>query len=393
MLGVLLQFGAAWLLKENIKAGFSDFRNFYTAGKIVNEGKGDQLYDRSLQAQVQNTFVAPSLRGASHFLAFIHPPFEAIAYGLLARMPYVTAFWTLWACNLLLAYASLLILRAQIPFLHPLFGLVILAMALFMPLLTAEIQGQDSILTLLLVIACYLSLVRGRPLLAGFFLGMACFKPQQALLMLLLVMITTPGRWRTFAGFAASCSSLVAASALVVGWKATIGYPHAVKVFTSLYDEVNDHPNAMPNVRGLTLSLLQGRVSHQWIMIVIEAMSAIILILTVWILYSRRHTELQIRFSVLVSCVLLIGFYEYSHDFTPLLLPILLIWNFLAREGLRSWSRKVLAACLVVLVCGGLLSILLPQVLGCLVLLVWALLWRELYRVDREPIFGVASAT
>jgi hypothetical protein len=179
---------------------------------------------------------------------------------------------------------------------------------------------------------------------------------------------------------------------LFVGWKATIGYPHAVKVFTSHYDEVNDHANAMPNVRGLTLSLLQGRVSHQWIMGVIEVMSAIILILTVWILYSRRHAEFQIRFSVLVSCVLLIGFYEYSHDFTTLLLPILLIWNFLAREGLRSWSRRVLAACLIVLVCGGLLSILPPQVLGCLVLLVWALLWMVLYRVGPDSISALAPA-
>jgi hypothetical protein len=351
----------------------------------VDEGKGDHLYDRSLQASVQKTFVAPSLQNDFNFLAYIHPPFEAMVYGLLALMPYPTAFWTFWVCNLLLAYASVLILRPQMPFLYEGFGLAFLAMALFKPLLTAEIQGQDSIVMLFLVIACYLGLVHDRPLLAGFSLGLACCKPQQALLLLLLVMITSTQRWRIFAGFMAACASLAAVSVLTVGWKATVGYPHAVKVFASLYDEVNDHPNTMPNVRGLTLSVLQGRVSHQSLMAIVEIVSAIALIVTVWILRSRRHAEIQIRFSVLVSCVLLIAFYGYSHDFTPLLLPVLLMWNFLAREGLNSFHRKLLAGCLAVLVCGGLLSILSSQVLGCMVLLFWALLWMELYRVGPVP--------
>jgi hypothetical protein len=385
LVGVLLQIGTAWMLKANIDAGFSDFRNFYTAGKIVDQGQGDRLYDRSLQAEVQRTFVAPSLRGDANFLPFIHPPFEVLVYAPLARLPYATAFWILWGCNLLFAYIAVFLIQPQIPILHESFGLVLLALALFKPLLTAEIQGQDSIWMFLLIVLCYLGLVHGRPLLSGFALGLACCKPQQGLLLLLLVLIITSKRWRFVAGSAAAFASLLLASLLAVGWKATIGYPHAVKVFTSLYDEINDHPDAMPNIRGLTLSLLQGRVSHQIITDVIAIISAIILILTIWMLWSRRHSELPIRFALLVTCVLLTGFYEYSHDFTLLLLPVLLIWNVLAREGLHSWDRKILAGSIGLLILGGVVSILLPLVLGCTVLLVWGVLWVQLYRIHLEP--------
>ena len=386
LLGVLLQCGIAWELRANINAGYPDFRNFYTAGKIVAAGQGDLLYDRALQAKVQKTFVAPSIRGDFNFLPYIHPPFEAIAYGLLARMPYATAFWTLWVCNLLLAYACVLILRPQIPYLHEAFGLVLLGTSLFKPLMTAAIQGQDSILMLFLVIACYLGLVHRRPGLAGIALGFACFKPQQCLLFLLLVLVISERRWRVLAGFAGSAASLVVAAAVGVSWKATVGYPAAVRVFTSLYDEVKDGARSMPNVRGLTLSLLQGRVPHQTITAVIAVISTAILLATIWILYRSSHAELPLRFAALVTCVLVVSFYGYSHDFTPLLLPILLVWNFLAREGLGTPQRKLIGASLFVLICGGLASILLPQVLGCLCLLLLGLIGWELYQAPSQQM-------
>jgi alpha-1,2-mannosyltransferase len=393
VLGLLLQSGTAWLLKANINAGFSDFRNFYTAGKIVNEGKSDRLYDASLQEQVQKTFVAPSLQHDFNYLPYIHPPFEAIAFGLFARMSYPTAFWAFWVCNLLLTCICLLVLHPHITHLHQAFGLVILAAALFKPLLTSEIQGQDSILMLLLVIGCYLALIRERPLIAGVFVGVACFKPQQALILLLLVMMVSAARVHTFTGFIGACASLVAASVVALGWKVTVGYPHAVKVFTALYDSGNYHPEEMPNVRGLTISMLQGHVSHQVLTAVMGFISAVVFGLTVWILSRRKHAAIQIRFSVLVMCVLLVAYYGYSHDFTPLLLPVLLIWDFLAREGMSSWTRKTVAAGLVVLVCGGFFSMLAPQLLGCVVLLVWALLWVEMYRSGSSPVSEIPAAS
>ena len=384
LLGFYFQFGIAWQYRASINEGSPDFRNFYTAGKIIASGHADQLYDRDLQAQVQKSLFGASVKGDFNFLPYIHPPFEAIAYALLALLPYTQAFWTLWACNVLLAYACVLILRSQIPNLHKAFGLVILAMSIFKPLLTAEIQGQDSIFILLLFIVCLVSLSRERYLLAGAAIGLACCKPQQALLLLLILMVISKSRWRILLAVGLTCLSMIAVSAATVGVKATLGFPRAVRVFSALYSDTKDRANVMPNIRGLMVSLLDSRMSHHSVLLVIQIISAVVLVLTLWVLRRKAESDVGLRFALAVTCVVLVAFYGYAHDFTPLLLPLLLVWNFLAGEGVTTWNQRLLAACVVILICGGLLSILPPQVMACVTLLFFAFLWRELYASERK---------
>ena len=380
LLSLYLQFGIAWQFRQNINEGSPDFRNLYTAGKIVDSGHADQLYDRALQERVQKSLFGASVQGDFNFLPYIHPPVEAIAHALLALLPYFAAFWTLWVCNVLVAYISVLILRSQVPNLHKAFGLLIIAMSMFKPLLTAEMQGQDSIVILLLFIACFVSLARERYLLAGVAIGLACCKPQQALLLLLLVLILIPrSRWRLLLAFGFTCLSMIVVSAATVGVKATLGFPRAVRVFSALYDDTKDRARVMPNIRGLMLSLLDSRLSHHSIVLVIQIVSGAVLVSTIWALRRKTQSDIGLRFALAVTCVVLVAFYGYIHDFTPLVLPLILVRNFLTGVGIKTWNQRLLAASVLILLCGGVLSILLPQVLACITILFFVLLYRELY--------------
>jgi hypothetical protein len=392
LLSLYLQFGIAWQYRRSINEGSPDFRNLYTAGKIVDSGRADQLYNRDLQEQVQKSIFGGSVKGEFNFLPYIHPPFEAIVYALLALMPYVAAFWTVWVCNVLLAYVSLLILRSQVPNLHKGFGLVIIAMSIFKPLLTTEMQGQDSIVILLLFIACFVSVARERYALAGVAIGLACCKPQQALLLLFLILIFIPrARWRILVACGLTCLSMIAVSAATIGVKATLGFPRAVRVFAALYDDTKDRSRVMPNIRGLMFSLLEARVSHHSILLIIQIISGLVLVLTIMVLSRKTRSDMGLRFALAVTTVVLVAFYGYAHDFTPLLLPLILVWNFLAGTGVKTWNQRLLAASVLILICGGVLSILPPPVIACTTIFFFALLCMEIFTLDSKGAFETPS--
>jgi hypothetical protein len=124
-------------------------------------------------------------------------------------------------------------------------------------------------------------------------------------------------------------------------------------------------------------------------LLVIQIISGVVLISTIWVLHRNAESDMGLRFALAVTCVVLVAYYGYAHDFTPLLLPLLLVWNFLAGEGVNTWNRRLLAACVLILICGGVLSVLAPPVLGGVTILFFVLLCRELYtfncRIALEP--------
>src|SRR5262249_45715413 len=141
-------------------------------------------------------------------------------FALLARFSYPTAFWIFWSINLSVVFLVLFLLRSQIPYVYKSLDLAILGLAVFQPLLDAEGQGQDSIISLLLFALCFTSLARGSAWVAGAALGLATYKPQYALMMFVILLLTSKRRWRILAGFASSCVCAAALSVVAVGWQA-----------------------------------------------------------------------------------------------------------------------------------------------------------------------------
>lgn len=390
VISLLVQFGVVWMVRNKINAGFSDFCTLYTAGKIVSSPDSSRLYDLDLQRNLENSFKSPAAQ--TTFLPYNHAPFEALFFAQLARFSYPTAFWIFWAMNVPIVFLVFFLLRSAIPNVFKSPDLAILALAVFQPLLDAEGQGQDSIITLLLFALCFLNLTRGRPWVAGAALGLATYKPQYAIVMIAILVITSDRRWRILAGFVSSCLCAAALSLVAVGWHTTIGFPRFLRTFAAHYDDVRDRTGEMPNLRGLAYTTLSPHLSHQALTLLIQAISLVALVLTIWAL--RRNGGIghgfSLKFALAITYVFVFAYYAFFHDMTMLLIPILLVWNSLAGDGIGTLRRKMLGAAMLILLCGGLLSILIPPVFASVSIVFFVLLLLEVLKMDAAPAMVAA---
>lgn len=153
-----------------------DFPAFYGAGLIARAG--DDLYDRAAQKRVQAEYLPDDPGG---WIDFAYPPYVAAAYVPFTLLPFKQAYLlhTLLAagCTVLAVWLlaqSLPIDRRDL--------LPCIATALtFYPLFRAVVGGQNTPISLLCAAGAIHSLVRGRDLGAGLWIGAWLFKPQIAL--------------------------------------------------------------------------------------------------------------------------------------------------------------------------------------------------------------------
>lgn len=382
----LFQFSVAWMLRQQIATGVTDFAGLYTGGKIVASGNGANLYNLATQQRVEGSF---TVRGHSAgFLSFTpHAPIETLLFAPLTAFPFAVAAWIWWVCNLLLAYLVLYLLRFHLPGLNRRLDLAILGLGCFLPLLTAECQGQNSVLTLLFAAACFLYLAQGRAWMAGSALAMTTYKPQFALVMIVLLAITSERRWRILKGFFATCLALALLSIAVVGWSACAAYPISVASLAAGSGDAQQHTFQMPNLRGLLFTLAGSHGTHAVFAMLVAAVSALFVLAAVWA--SRgKGTSAQIahlQFALLVTVAELVSYHGFLHDMTILLLPLFLVWNSLAETGTRNWRRWPMAASILLLFCGPFLAVRNLQFYTCITIVFFALLCWEVRIRNRNP--------
>lgn len=347
--GIFIQLIVAWQLRDQIAAGMPDFSNFYTAGKIVDLGEGSKLYDFATQARIEGTYTIRA--NPASFLRFYHAPFEVLVYAPLALLPFRTAFWVWWGCNAVLWAATLLMLRPHLPALEHHFDLVILLSSCFFPLLNSECQGQDSVLTLFLWAICYCALQTGRFGTAGTALAFSAYKPQFALPVLLVLGICSSQRRRIVGGFALAILGLCTLTFFLVGLRPFQDFPHALMGARSSATDLHVLPEVMPNLRGLAFSALERHTSAEVVGICVACLSAAVLLIAgaLWGPGYRPENPsgFNLRFGLLVTGSLLVSYYCYMHDLTPLLLPMFFVSDWLIGSGLASWSKKLLAVCIL----------------------------------------------
>src|ERR1022692_3210077 len=76
-----------WKSRVQMRQGYGDFANFYTAGTLVRRGLGAELYNPAAQWKVQREF-APEVKTRVGPLRYIRPPFEALLFSVFAAWPY-----------------------------------------------------------------------------------------------------------------------------------------------------------------------------------------------------------------------------------------------------------------------------------------------------------------
>jgi Glycosyltransferase family 87 len=319
-------FAGAWV-SASLRG--TDFPDFYCAARMLTEGHGHQLYDAEVQRQYQARYA-----GRVGTL-YIHPPFEAVLYLAVTWLPLRQAY-LLWSL-LSLAFLALVARRLAKETLLPWDWRALFAASLaFVPLLLCFLQGQDSLLLLLLVVLAFTALRRDSTFAAGCWLGLGLFK-FHLVLPLVLVLVLTQGRAARSGlakGFGLIALVLAGLSAAISGWSVFIAYPRFL-LHLQAQPFAGIVPQAMANFRGLTYLFFHRDHSAGAVADVsILSAAALIKTLAVWkrarLASSRSpaadtQDDFDLAFANTVLFALLVSYHLNPHDLSLLLLPISLL--------------------------------------------------------------------
>ncbi len=368
MLGAHLFF--FWSVRDRIVRGDPDFTVFYTAGNILRQGRGPDLYNARTQWDIQRQFVDNSdiRRGP---LPFIHPSFEAVLFVPFTFLPYPAAFAAWSVVNLAFLGAIGFVLRDSVEVLNRIsWWETILACLAFFPIFANFHQGQDAILLLFLISLSYRALARNADFLAGCWLGFGIFK-YHLILPLFLLLAIWKGRKLT-AGFLSVSSLLVLLSLGIVGWHGALQYPAlAWQVVTR--PALGGIPlRQLPNVLGL-LAGWRWFESAGWAVQAAVFLCAGLLLIRVALL--RRFAGEKDHLGLCVSCAvivaLLVGYSTNTYDLSLLVLPLALIADYCTKNAKNRAARTWL---------------LLPAI-PLLISPLWFFLWMSWVHINVIAIF------
>jgi hypothetical protein len=270
--------------------------------------------------------------------------------------------WDLISLGLLLAVAQLL--RQSVPFLHSCATWKIVAFSLaFYPVFACVLQGQDSILQLLLCTLGWNALKRNERFRAGSWFALAAFKFQ--FMIPLVVFLAIWKRMRVAAGFIAVALALSLVSLALVGGGALLRYPgDAVRIVESPH--LGGVPlSLLPNLHGL---LAGGPRPFSGVPGVALALAVSLIVFLFSAVRGRSTGEggnLELQFSLAILVSVLIGWQTNSHDLSLLVLPLALLANY--SFGERNLEAKY--------------DLLVPAI-PLLIAPLWMVLWLDLARVN-----------
>ncbi|MBZ5572696.1 MAG: DUF2029 domain-containing protein [Acidobacteriia bacterium] len=294
----------------------TDFPDFYSAARIVQEGRGHELY----KVGAQDEYLARYSGRLGTY--FIHPPVETLLYLPFSIWPLYRAY-QLW-CGLnvvLLVIVAKLVApyaiakwswRVLLPFIF-----------LFPPVLLNLLQGQDAVLLLLLFTSAFAALRNKREFAAGCLLACGLFKFHLVLAAFLPLLFGTSKRLLT--GFASVALALLLISAKISGWAFLVEYPRFLVSLSSL-PMAGIHNQQMANLRGL-FGLLFPDMTHLAMILTIST-SLLVLWLAVRGCTAFARSGQQIRnlaFANAVIAAVLVSYHLSPHDLTILLLPMALV--------------------------------------------------------------------
>lgn len=230
--------GAVFLLvpEERRPAALStvggDFPQFYVAGRILNSGSAERLYDLQLQERL---FLDIRPKALKLTLPFIYPPFLALLCRPIALLPYGMAYFVWVALSAALFVSGvLLLLEHRAAETSSDRRLILLIVMSFPPLLVETLLGGQisSIGFFALSLAIHQERL-GQWFAAGLTLSICLYKP--TILLLILPMLVLSRRWKILAGLMTGAVVLVAGVAALIGTNVFADYFALSATFGRLY--------------------------------------------------------------------------------------------------------------------------------------------------------------
>ena len=317
--------------------GNSDFLAQYTAGQLLLQGQGEHLYDIKAQKQVQAKVLASlnsDVQFAEGLLLFTHPPFVALSYAPVARLPFVTGF-LIWNVISLICFVAGIAQLVRYYRLHeqPDFEVLTFLCLLYLPVSATLLQGQNTAMAFLFLVLSFLNFKRGSELTAGLWLSLVLVKFQLLPVMLLILLLKR--RWQALLGFCAGGLVLALISLGIVGWEGLWRY---LKLLSEMPEWVNRYglnPLGAHSIRGQMFLLFHNTLPR-----IIPSMTILLNVVLVIALFrcwkgewNTQNEFFDVKFALLIILGLLVAPHVNFHDLAFLLLPGLVVFHHTAKEG------------------------------------------------------------
>ena len=301
----------------------TDFSQVWTAGKRVLDGNAADIWNWDKHFAAQRALHGPSL--AEYYGWHYPPPFLLIATAL-ALLPYLAGL-ALWQAATLIPFAALIrnITGRTEAWLFVLAAPVSLICAL---------HGHNGFLTALLLCAGLL-LLEEKPFVAGLLLGCLVYKPQFALILPLLLLVT--GNWRAIAGAAVSSLGLIALTYGIWGWPVWQAFIDTLPQTRSVVIEAGSTGWEKIMSPFSAIRSVGGGIGISY---AVQALASLVAIgASLWIARAGRP---DLRNAAVTASVLIATPYVLDYDFVVLLGGLAFLWRDADRHGWLTWEKTLL---------------------------------------------------
>ncbi|MEO5578394.1 MAG: glycosyltransferase family 87 protein [Sphingomicrobium sp.] len=301
----------------------TDFSQVWTAGRMALDGQAADVWNWDKHFVVQRALHGPRL--VEYYGWHYPPPFLLLA-AALATLPYLPAL-ALWQTATLIPFAALI--RRMTGRVEA--WLFVLAAPVS---LICVMHGHNGFLTALLLGGGLLALER-RPFVAGLLLGCLVYKPQFALVLPLLLLVT--GNWRAIAGAAISSLGLIALSYGIWGWPVWQAFIDSLPLTRRVVIEAGS--------TGWEKIMSPFSAIRSWgggigVAYVVQAITSVIAIgASLWMARAARP---DLRNAAVTATVLIATPYVLDYDFVVLLAGIAFLWRDAVRHGWLPWEKTLL---------------------------------------------------
>lgn len=302
----------------------TDFSMMWTAGRMALEGQAADVWSLPKHFAVQQQF---HHKPTVDVYGWHYPPPYLLIAAALATLPYVLALFV-WQAASLAAFAALmwrLVRRLET---------ILLTLAAPVSLVCVT-HGHNGFLTALLL-GGGLALLERRPVVAGLLLGCLIYKPQFALIVPGLLLVTR--NWRAIGGALLSAATLVLLTLVI--WGMPVWHAFA---------------DSLPQTRDIVVE--QGRIGWYKIMspfaavrmwggglpvsYAVQGVSTALALASVVFLSLRNNHRL--RNAGVASAVLLSTPYVLDYDFVVLGVGLAFLWRDGEENGFLPWDRTLMA--------------------------------------------------
>jgi len=323
---------------QRFQAQKPDFANLYQAGRKLDHERFPSLFMRfpSLDSDAHKLWLNDHEEYPSDTL---HPPCEMVIYAALALFKFRIAYLTWWTCNLAFLFLTAYLLWPHVPKLHNGYPYLLILIATFFPVLVALVQGQNSLMLLLVLTLTFCLLESGQHFRAGFILGLGMFKFILVIPMAFWMIIDK--RWKSLAGFCAGCVVLFFIALWLVGFGGIESYILLLAGFGKNTPEQHGTQSIMPNLRGLIYAF-GDRIAPESVLTIVTLVASLALL--VWIdTRLKRYTNTALLYSLQLLLAAMISYHFYPHDGAVLVLPFLILLGRALEPGAeRSFKIAVL---------------------------------------------------